>query len=178
MEPLDKDYRLYGERVYLRPITVEDTDMVLGWRNDDFVVSNFFYRKSISREEHLNWIENKVNKGLVYQFIVCMKDTDEPIGCVYLQHYDESDNSMESGVFMSRTMPAGLGLGTESVKLMNEEFAGKVLKLSRTMARVLDSNTASIKLHLKAGFFEKSRETVEIVPSGVSEPAVTFELVF
>ena len=71
MEPLKKDIRIDGEQIYFRPITVEDTDMVLRWRNGEKVVQNFIYREPISKEEHLSWLENKVNTGLVQQFIIC-----------------------------------------------------------------------------------------------------------
>ena len=54
MEQVKQDLRLEGTQIYLRPITVEDTDIVLKWRNDPQVVKNFIYRKPISREEHLD----------------------------------------------------------------------------------------------------------------------------
>ena len=41
MEQVKQDLRLVGTQIYLRPITVEDTDMVLKWRNDPQVVKNF-----------------------------------------------------------------------------------------------------------------------------------------
>ena len=88
MEQVRQDLRLEGSQIYLRQITVEDTDIVLKWRNDPQVVKNFIYRKPISREEHLDWIHNKVEKGLVIQFIVCDKENDKPLGCVYLQNFD------------------------------------------------------------------------------------------
>lgn len=175
MEPLRDDFRLVGDRIYLRPITENDTDMVLKWRNAPYVVDNFFYRIPITKEEHLNWLRSKVNKGLVYQFIVCLLD-DTPIGVVYLQHYDASEASMESGVFFDERMPQGIGLGTEAVKLMNFDFAFRTLKLTKTYARVLGSNIASLKLHEKVGFKVILRDKEKIVPNDIFEEAVTFEL--
>lgn len=62
MEQVRQDLRLEGSQIYLRQITVEDTDIVLKWRNDPQVVKNFIYRKPISREEHLDWIIIKWKK--------------------------------------------------------------------------------------------------------------------
>lgn len=151
----DKDLKIYGETVYIRPITYEDTENVLKWRNCRRTVENFFYRKPISKEEHENWLKEKVFKGIVHQFVVCMKDTDEPVGVVYLQHFDEESNKMESGVFMSETAPSGKGIGTEAVKLLVYEYGFKVLGIHKMYARVLGTNIASQKLHKKAGFSEE-----------------------
>lgn len=173
MRIIPENFRIYGDRIYLRPITIADTKMVLSWRNSPYVVNNFFYRLPISEEEHSDWIENKVNKGLVYQFVVHLKDTDEEIGCVYLQHYEAFDNSMESGVFMSEKAPKGKGLATEAVKLMNDCVAFEMLGLSRTVAKVIATNIGSLRLHEKAGFEEISREKAKIIPTEECVECVT-----
>lgn len=176
MKLLPDNYRIYGDLVYLRPILMEDTDMLLEWRNSPYVVNNFFYRVPISREEHINWMKNKVAQGLVYQYIVCLKSDDTPVGCVYLQHYEDGANSMESGVFMSERTPKGQGIGTEAVRLLNYEVAFKELGLNKTYARVIDQNIGSLKLHEKVGFEEVSREPDTVVPTGEQVIAVAFEL--
>lgn len=176
MRLLPKDYRAIGEKVYLRPISEEDTDMLLSWRNSPHVMENFFYRLPVSKEEHLDWLKNKVNKGIVYQYIVCMKNEDNPVGCVYLQHYDETDNSMESGVFLDEEAPKGQGIGTEAVNLLNYEVAFRELRLNKTIARVIDHNQGSLKLHTRVGFVEIKRDIEKLYPSGEEVVAVTFEL--
>lgn len=150
MEQVKQDLRLVGTQIYLRPITVEDTDMVLKWRNDPQVVKNFIYRKPISREEHLNWIHEKVEKGLVIQFIVCDKENDKPLGCVYLQNFDTVCNKAEWGIFYGNEGAKGKGIGTESGKLLMH-FAFHELKLHKVMGRVLAYNKASIRVHEKMG---------------------------
>jgi hypothetical protein len=52
-----------GEQIYLRPITVEDTDLAVKWRNKKAVVDNFIYRKPVTRQDHLNWLENRFLRG-------------------------------------------------------------------------------------------------------------------
>ncbi|MCQ2522725.1 MAG: GNAT family N-acetyltransferase [Lachnospiraceae bacterium] len=173
----DKELRIYGNEVYIRPITVEDTDMVLGWRNSKRTVENFFYRKPISREEHLDWIENKVNKGLVHQFVVCSIKDDTPMGVVYLQHFDENANKMESGVFMSENAPSGRGIATEAVKLLVYDYGFKVLGLHKQFARVLGSNEASKRLHIKAGFKEEGYATDDMFLDGKYVDVVTYGVI-
>jgi len=174
-KPLDKALRLESERLLLRPITEEDTDMVLGWRNSEYVVSNFFYRIPITREQHLDYFHNKCEKGLVFQFVVYVKESMQPIGCVYLQHYNEKDDSLESGVFFDVNAPKGCGYATEAVKMLND-YAFECLKISKTIARVISTNQASLSLHLRAGFVEDYRNEEKIIPIGENVEAVTFVL--
>ncbi|MBQ8596815.1 MAG: hypothetical protein IJ409_03390, partial [Lachnospiraceae bacterium] len=54
---------LYGQDIYLRPMTEEDTDLIVKWRNEDFVRRNFIYRKTFTAEGHLQWIETMVKTG-------------------------------------------------------------------------------------------------------------------
>lgn len=174
-KPLVKALRLKSERLLLRPITEEDTDMVLSWRNSDYVRNCYFYRVPISREEHLKWLHEKCEKGLVFQFIVEVSGAGEPIGSVYLQHYDEKDDSLESGVFFSPNAPKGQGYASEAVKRMNQ-YAFEELGVSKTVARVIATNIASLSLHEKVGFKEVSREMERVIPTGEEVEAVTFEL--
>lgn len=176
-KPLEKAFRLSSERLLLRPITKEDTDMVLGWRNASYVRDNFFYRIPITREQHLSWLHDKCETGLVFQFVVCVIEDgkNEPIGSVYLQRYNEADDSLESGVFFDENAPKGKGYATEAVELMNK-FAFETLGVSKTIARVIATNGPSLRLHERAGFKEVSREVEKIVPDGDEVTAVTFEL--
>lgn len=150
MEQVRQDLRLEGSQIYLRPITVEDTDIVLKWRNDPQVVKNFIYRKPISREEHLDWIHNKVEKGLVIQFIVCDKENDKPLGSIYLQNFDEESHRAEWGIFLGEPEVRGRGIGTEAGKILMQ-YAFHELKLHKVMGRVLAYNQASIRVHEKMG---------------------------
>lgn len=174
-EPLSPEYRLVGEKVYLRPITPPDTEMVLSWRNSPFVMEHFFYRKEITGEEHEKWLTEKIEKGLVFQFIVCMNSGDVPVGSVYLQHYDEADDSMESGLFMDEKAPGGRGVATEAYGLMTGEFVKRVLGLSKLKAHIIADNRGSIRVHEKCGF--KLVKTFEraVIPTGEKETALEME---
>lgn len=64
--------RMIEERVHLRPITPEDTDKIVNWRNRDFVRKNFIYQKPFTREGHEAWLREQVEPGHVVQFIICV----------------------------------------------------------------------------------------------------------
>ena len=143
---------IQGTNIYLRPISESDTDMVLGWRNSDRTVEYFYYRTPISKEDHIGWIRNKVDKGEVWQYIVCTNDGDTPIGCVYLQHIEKDTLTGETGVFFSEDEPAGKGLATEAVKLIGEKVGFEMLGLLHLNAKVMEKNLASRRVHEKAGY--------------------------
>ena len=63
LEEREKKDILEGKDIYLRAMTPEDTDLIVKWRNEDFVRRNFIYRKPFTRQGHLNWIETMVKTG-------------------------------------------------------------------------------------------------------------------
>lgn len=176
MRLLPDNFVIEGEDFYLRPITVADTDRVLEWRNSEYVVSEFFYRYPITEEQHLNWLNNKVFVGEVYQFIVVMKEGGTPVGSVYLQHYLPENNSIEAGIFMSETAPKGIHLGSRAYKAMIYGAARDVLGFDKVYTRVLADNIPSNKLHLNVGFTETGRELNRIVPDDIEAETVIYEL--
>lgn len=173
--PLKKALRIESERLLLRPITKEDTKLVLKLRNADYVKNNFFYRKTIEEEEHLKFYEEKCEKGLVFYFLVYEKCSGNPIGCVYMQHYDEKRDSIETGLFFSEDAPRKKGYATEAYRLMIE-YAFNELGVTLLEANVISTNNASISLHERCGYIETKRATANLYPSGEEVLAITFEL--
>lgn len=160
------DTIITGNRIILRPITADDTAMVLKWRNSDRTVRNFYYRKPVTAEDHAKWLSDKVDKGEVWQYVVILKENGAPIGSVYLQHIDPATLTGETGVFFSEDAPAGQGLATEAVKLLGEEVGFKMLGLLHLTAKVISTNTASMKLHEKAGYRISKEVKGEICTDG------------
>ena len=143
---------IYGNRIYLKPISDEDTEMVLKWRNSDRTVRNFYYRKLITATDHTAWLRNKVDTGEVWQYIVYLKGSDVPVGSVYLQHFDLVTLTGESGVFFSEDAPSGHGYATEAVTLIGEKVGFEKLGLLHLTAKVMSHNEASRRVHEKSGY--------------------------
>lgn len=173
MKPLDIDLRVKGEQVYLRPITVEDTDVVVRWRNEKIVVENFIYRKPISKEEHLNWLKNKVDTGLVHQFIICRNEDDLPLGSIYLQNFEEDNKKTEWGIFLGEKEAFGHGVGTEAAKLLLKH-AFENLDYHKVVSRVLAYNKASVRMNEKAGYVQEAYLKDELFLDGKYEDLIFF----
>ncbi|MCR4991182.1 MAG: GNAT family N-acetyltransferase [Lachnospiraceae bacterium] len=157
--------RIEGERVYLRSITYEDTDMIVAWRNQENVIRYFFYRGEFTKEGHLKWMKERVETGEVVQFIVCMKEDDRPVGCTYIRDVDRVNNKAEYGVFLGEEDVRGHGIGKEILNL-TVDYAFNVLKLHRIYARVYESNKPSLYSFLHCGFKQEALLKDDIFADG------------
>lgn len=176
MEQIQKDLKIEGSQIYLRPITIEDTDNVVRWRNDKRVVENFIYRKAISREEHINWFHNKVETGKVIQFIICDLENDKPLGSIYLQNIDENTRQAETGIFLGEEEAYGRGIGTEAIKLMSK-YAFETLKMHKLIGRILSYNWGSRKMVEKAGYQQEACFKDELFLDGKYEDLTFYGII-
>ena len=94
----------------LRVMEKEDTDRIVGWRNQDFVRRCFIYQKDFTREGHENWIRTMIDTGLAVQFIICIGQ--RPVGSVYLRDIDRTHQKAEYGIFVGERDAWGQGAGT------------------------------------------------------------------
>ena len=143
------------------------------WRNQPVVVENFIYRKPVSREDHINWLENKVFKGLVHQFIVCRNEDDLPLGSIYLQNFEEENRKAEWGIYLGEEQAYGKGIGTEAAKLLLN-YAFEELGMHKVVSRVLAHNQASIRMNEKAGYVKEAYLKDELFLDGQFEDLIFF----
>lgn len=145
-------YLARGEHVALRPITRDDTDLIVSWRNNERIRNNFVYREHFTTEIHENWLKTKVDTGEVLQMIICEKERDyRPVGSVYLRFTKEDKSEAEYGIFIGEDDAVGKGYGTETAKL-TVDYAKDVLKMRELFLRAFSYNIAAIKSYERAGF--------------------------
>ena len=153
---------LRGRMVTLKPITYDDCEDFIGWRNSAFIKKHFIYRKDITLEEQRDWIKNKVETGLVVQFIIWDNKDNKKIGCVYLQNIDTIKKEAEYGILIGEEEYVGGGRGTESANLL-VTYAFEYLGLEKIYLRVLKDNIRAQKSYMKSGFsIEDYKETINI----------------
>lgn len=148
---MDRNIRLVGKEVYLRPITHEDTDLIVKWRNQENVIKYFFYRKEFTREGHERWLREKVETGQVVQFVVCMKENDRPVGSTFLRDIDMDHKKAEYGFFLGEADVRGRGIGKDILS-MTVDYAFNTLGLHRVYARAYETNKPSVGCFLHCGF--------------------------
>lgn len=149
---MEKDI-LTGEKVHIRLMTNNDTDLIVKWRNNKRVSDNFIYREHFDRKTHENWIKNHIEKGDVVQFIICENETDKPVGSVYFRDIDRvaDKRQAEYGIFIGEDSAIGKGYGNETA-LLAIRYAFDIMELDEIMLRVFKDNAPARKSYEHAGF--------------------------
>lgn len=93
-------------RIYLRPITKKDTELIVKWRNTPKVAAHCLNKKNITRESHLEFFEKNIETGFYQQYIVERVEEDfsvasYPIATVYLKDIDRFNKRCELCIFTS-----------------------------------------------------------------------------
>jgi RimJ/RimL family protein N-acetyltransferase len=143
--------KIPGQKVCLRPITMEDTDLIVKWRNSPAVMNNFIFRGEMTAQIHREWMRNKVVSGQVVQYIIEDAQTGQPVGSVYYRDLDHIHESAEYGIFLGEDSARGRGLGSETARLF-VKFGLEYLGLHRISLRVLEGNDGAYRTYEKAGF--------------------------
>lgn len=157
--------KIMGSMVYLRPITEDDTDNIIKWRNSDAVRPYFIYQKPFTREGHMEWLRTMIYSGNGFQFIVCEKGTDRPIGCTYLRDYNREHSRIEYGMFIGERSEAGKGISSEIVRL-TLRYAFEEQNIHKVFCRIFADNMPSIKGCERGGFVREAYLEDEVLVGG------------
>ncbi|MCR4762616.1 MAG: GNAT family N-acetyltransferase [Lachnospiraceae bacterium] len=144
------------ETVILRPITREDTPLIVRWRNNPAVRANFIFRKTFTDEMHLRWFSDHIEGARdAVQWIVLAQTAEEknprPIGSVYFRDIDRLKGRAEYGVLIGEDDARGHGYGNEIARLACIR-AREELGLRTLILRVYCDNRPAIRSYEHAGF--------------------------
>lgn len=141
-------------RCYLRPITMDDTNLIVKWRNNPEVRKSFIFREKFTKEIHENWMRTKVESGEVIQYIIVENRNNKPIGSVYYRDINEDYRSAEFGIFIGEDIARGIGLGSEVTRYF-VRYGQDNWGLHRIMLRLIEGNNVARKSYLSAGFIQE-----------------------
>lgn len=144
---------LTATHIYLRTLEPIDASMMLKWENnpDNWAVSNTL----VPFSEHL--ILQYVNSAQdifatkQLRFIICLRDSDKPIGTIDLFEYDPLHQRAGVGVLIDEVSERNKGYATEALELMIR-YSFERLNLHSLFCHIFESNTHSIQLFEKQGF--------------------------
>ena len=162
--------------VFLRPMTYEDTENIVNWRNSDAVRKNFIYQALFTKESHENWIRTMVETGKVVQFMICEVAGDKPVGSVYIRDIDHTHHKAEYGIFIGDTQARGRGYGTAAARLMIK-YCFQELKLHRLFLRVYAKNQQAIRSYEKAGFTKEAHLRDDVCIDGTYEDIILMGII-
>lgn len=161
MERGTQGFVIRGEKVSLRKITLEDTDLIVKWRNNERVRNNFVFKEVFTRELHETWFKTKIMTGLVEQFIICENDNDnKPVGSVYFRDIDKEEKSAEYGIFIGEDDAISKGYGNETAVLALT-YAKETIGLKKVFLKAFAYNEVAIKSYSNAGFV-KTKDLAQV----------------
>jgi RimJ/RimL family protein N-acetyltransferase len=143
--------KLVGERCYLSPIHLDDTEQYCEWLNDLEVAKYLvFPGKQFPIEKERKLLENMIQRDAQIFAIVTLEN-DILIGNTGFHDVDNVNRTAEFGIFIGDKNYWGKGFGTEATKLMLD-YGFNVLNLNNILLRVYAFNPRAANSYKKAGF--------------------------
>jgi len=139
-------------RVYLRSLEIDDYALLHKWRNDEEIGRYFSgTRLFTSTLNEKKWIEEKIFDKMNVSCMICLKESDEAIGCVFLNNIDYLNRSGHCPTFIGAKEHWGKGYATDArILILKHAFHDKGLE--RIWAHVHDDNLASLRMLEKCNF--------------------------
>lgn len=164
-----------GEKIKLRFMTREDTDLIVKWRNNPRVRYNFIDQDLFTPEGHLHWFDTMIDTGKAIQFIICEMDTERPIGSVYFRDISARHHKAEYGIFIGEDDAVGKGIGSEVCRLACD-YGFRVENWHKIILRAFAENQAALRSYEKAGFQREALLKDEVCIDGVYRDIVLMGL--
>ncbi len=145
---------IVGEKIYLRPVEMEDVNNYVMWLNDEEVrqfLSRITPFNSIREKE---WVENlyKDDKSIILGIVV--KESDKLIGNIGIHGISIPNRHAVLGIFIGDKSCWSKGYGTEALNLMLAHGFDQ-LSLHRIYLSVMSFNPRAIRAYEKAGFVKE-----------------------
>lgn len=138
-------------KVYLRPISSEDHDLILNWENKPEFAPEIGYQGPFSNEDIRKLIQDLQDIRLNNQcrYIICIDE--EAVGTIDFFNIDFNNFYCELGILVARTEYRRRGVATlaieQGMRLMFNDY-----KLSKFRVYVHEDNLASQELFKKLNF--------------------------
>ena len=141
-----------SSRLKIRPMKIEDSSLLVKWRNQDYIRDVSRKNKVITRVEHEKWFESTRNKRL--DFVFCDKLSETPIGVVSFQVSERGgifEHYYEMSKYIGNEEYLGKGLAFEACNKLLSTLKEDSL-IAGIFAVTKKSNQSNIALNQKLGF--------------------------
>jgi len=145
---------LESDRLYLRPLVSEDSDMYYPNMLNEEVRRLTGTQRIFSKNMIDNYIEEIQNETDRIHLLIVLKEEDRIIGEVALQDIDYVNRNSNIRIALFNQADFSKGFGTEALKLLLNYGFG-VLNLHRIELNVFSYNARAIKAYEKLGFIQE-----------------------
>jgi len=139
-------------RVYLRALEIDDHIKIHQWRNEEDIKQNFsgipLFTSTMNEK---SWVETRISDKNSVSCAICIKGTDEFIGCIFLNDIDYHNRHGHIPVFIGEFKHRGQGYATDA-RILMLKYAFFDRGLERIWAKVIEGNDAAVRMLEKSGF--------------------------
>jgi RimJ/RimL family protein N-acetyltransferase len=139
-------------RVYLRAFEPDDYILLHKWRNDEETIKYFSgtFRFTSTLNEK-KWLEEKIFDKNNVNCAICIKETNEFIGCIFLNNIDYLNRNANCPIFIGAKEHWNKGYATEArILMLKYAFYDKGLEMVYDYVHF--DNIGSLKMHEKCGY--------------------------
>ncbi|WP_044639881.1 GNAT family N-acetyltransferase [Risungbinella massiliensis] len=142
---------LQGEKVYLRPLSLADTDQYFHQLFDHEVRRWTGTQKCFTKEQIHQYIEEKWKDSSSLLLLIALQENDEVIGDIAIQDIDSYNRNANIRIAISNENHQGKGYGKEAMTLMLNHGFG-ILNLHRIELNVFSYNKRALHVYKQLGF--------------------------
>lgn len=151
---------LVGERVYLRPVELDDGPLAARWLNAPEIQRYTLRAHPITREDETDFLHGMRKSTTDVVLLIAERSDDRPIGLVGLHQIDWRSRHASLGIIIGEPGDQGKGHGGEATRLM-VGHAFETLALNRVWLEVLEYNTRAIRCYERIGFVKEGLQRQE-----------------
>jgi RimJ/RimL family protein N-acetyltransferase len=143
---------IYTPRLKIRALESKDTDLLVDWRNQDYIREVSRQSKKITHSEHEKWFKGSRERRL--DFVLCDITSDTPIGLISFERSEKSvmfDGYYEMSKYIGDKNYLGKGLAFEGCEALLSVLE-QVESINGVYAVTKSNNRSNIGLNLKLGF--------------------------
>ena len=140
-----------GERIFFRPLEVEDLETCQSWFNDPENHQYLTRGRPLSREEEREWLERQHQRPGEVVFGVALREGGRLIGSCGLHRIEPPHRSAELGILIGDRQAQGKRYGREAIGLLLD-YGFATLNLNRVELRVYANNLRGIRCYEGCGF--------------------------
>lgn len=166
---------LTGPRIRLTALAEADLDLLLPFFQD--MASLAYYLPTTARplnKEQLDRLLEDWNDGQD-SFVFAVRQADQLVGLVNLDGLDWPNSHAELGIALTDKAAHGQGLAQEALTLLIS-YCFAELGLARVWARIIEGNTASLRLFARLGFSQEGALRQHVLRQGQKKDMLIFGL--
>jgi RimJ/RimL family protein N-acetyltransferase len=156
-----------GRLVYLRAAERSDVPTFTRWFNDDRVTRFLAMDTPFSSVTEEGWFDRLqgIQGKSLYHFVICLRDSGEPIGTIGLHDVDMKHGTAEVGIAIGDPRRWSQGLGADAMRAVLD-FAFGNLRLDRIALQVYDYNLRARRSYEKVGFVHEGVQREALYRNG------------